>query len=95
MALGARLCRLREAVGITRAEAGDQVGTKASRISWMERGRIGFQERDVAGLLTVYEVTDPAVRAVYFEMTRQANEPRWWYRYRGSDPWLVSGLCRA
>ena len=59
MLLGAHLRRLREAQGVTREEAGWEIRASESKISRMELGRVSFKERDIADLLTLYEVTDP------------------------------------
>ncbi len=81
MLLGAQLRRLREAKGITREEAGYEIRASDSKISRMELGRVGFKERDVADLLTMYGVTDAAERETLLELARQANNPGWWHRY--------------
>ena len=56
MLLGAQLRRLREASGVTREDAGWEIRSSESKISRMELGRVGFKERDVADLLTLYGV---------------------------------------
>ena len=58
MLLGAQLRRLRESSGVTREDAGWEIRASESKISRMELGRVGFKERDVADLLTLYGVTD-------------------------------------
>ena len=42
MLLGAQLRRLRESRGISREDAGWQIRASESKISRMERGRVGF-----------------------------------------------------
>jgi len=84
--LGAQLRRLREAVDITRADAGYQIRGSDSKISRMELGRVGFKERDVADLLTMYGVSDEDERRVFLEMVRKSNERGWWHRYTGTMP---------
>ncbi|HKA96137.1 MAG TPA: DUF5753 domain-containing protein, partial [Streptosporangiaceae bacterium] len=44
-------------------------------------GRVGFKERDVADLLTLYGVTDERMRAGMLALARQANSPGWWAKY--------------
>jgi hypothetical protein len=44
-------------------------------------GRVGFKERDVADLLTLYGVDDQAERAALLGLARQARHPGWWHRY--------------
>ncbi|MEU6038577.1 helix-turn-helix transcriptional regulator [Actinomadura sp. NPDC047616] len=79
--LGAQLRRLREARGISTEEAGYEIRGSHSKISRMELGRVGFKERDVADLLTLYGVTDPEERTPLLELAREANTPGWWHRY--------------
>ena len=84
--LGAQLRRLREAADISRADAGYSIRGSESKISRLELGRVGFKERDVADLLTMYGVIDPGEREVFLEMVKQANEPGWWHRYTDLMP---------
>lgn len=84
--LGAQLRRLREAAEITRADAGYFIRGSDSKISRMELGRVGFKERDVADLLSMYGVHDENERAVFLDMVRKSNERGWWHRYSGTMP---------
>jgi hypothetical protein len=89
MLLGAHLRKLRETKGITRETAGWEIRASDSKISRLELGRVGFKERDVSDLLTLYGVTDPAERDSLLDLARRANNPGWWHRY--SDlllPWF-------
>jgi hypothetical protein len=79
--LGAELRRLREARGISRAKAGWEIRSSESKISRMELGRVGFKERDVDDLLTLYGVADAAERGALLTLARQANAPGWWQRF--------------
>ncbi|MWA04728.1 helix-turn-helix domain-containing protein [Actinomadura sp. LD22] len=79
--LGAQLRRLREARGVSTEEAGYEIRGSHSKISRMELGRVGFKERDVSDLLTLYGVNDPAERAPLLELAKEANTPGWWHRY--------------
>ncbi|GAB2814514.1 helix-turn-helix transcriptional regulator [Actinocorallia aurea] len=91
--LGGRLRRLREAVGITRADAGYAIRSSESKISRMELGRVGCKERDVADLLTLYGVTSEEERLSLLELAAEANRPGWWQEY--SDlipPWMTTYL---
>jgi transcriptional regulator with XRE-family HTH domain len=81
MLLGAQLRRLRDAAGITRGDAGFAIRGSDSKISRMELGRVGFKERDVADLLTLYGVTDEEERATLLSLAHEANTPGWWNRY--------------
>jgi transcriptional regulator with XRE-family HTH domain len=79
--LGSQLHRLRESRGITAAQAAEAVRGSHSKISRMERGRVGFKERDVGDLLTLYGVTDSEERAALLNLVRTANTPGWWHAY--------------
>jgi transcriptional regulator with XRE-family HTH domain len=79
--LGNQLHRLREAAGVTHDQAGYEIRASRSKISRMENGRVGFKERDVADLLTLYGVTDERARAGVLSFARQANIPGWWSKY--------------
>jgi transcriptional regulator with XRE-family HTH domain len=86
MMLGARLRRLREANGITRKDAGYAIRASESKISRLELGRVGFKERDIADLLSLYGMTDGDERATCLQLARQANTPDWWHRYADVVP---------
>lgn len=91
--LGAHLRRLRERAGITRSDAGWRIRSSESKISRLELGRVGFKERDVGDLLTLYKVTDPAERERMLQLAREANTPGWWHRYSAVTPdWFDSYL---
>ncbi|MGC5015421.1 helix-turn-helix domain-containing protein [Streptosporangium sp. DT93] len=79
--LGSQLRRLRLAKDITREQAGYAIRASHAKISRLELGRVGFKERDVADLLTMYGVTDPAERDPLLALARQANAPGWWHQY--------------
>jgi transcriptional regulator with XRE-family HTH domain len=81
MMLGAQLRRLREQAGITREDAGESIRGSHAKISRLELGRVGFKERDVADLLSLYGVTDTDDRAPLLALARRANEPGWWHKY--------------
>src|SRR5581483_3386337 len=79
--LGAQLRTLREAAGITREKAGDAIRASHAKICRMELGRVGFKERNIADLLTLYGVLDEAQRDEYLRLARQASSPGWWQQY--------------
>ncbi|MEO5874032.1 MAG: helix-turn-helix transcriptional regulator [Streptosporangiaceae bacterium] len=79
--LGAQLRKLREGRNITRAEAGFSIRASESKISRLELGRVGFKERDVADLLTLYGVDDLAERTALLLLAEQANTPGWWHAF--------------
>jgi transcriptional regulator with XRE-family HTH domain len=79
--LGARLRRLREAKQISPDQAGYVIRASHSKISRLETGRVGFKDRDVADLLTLYGVTDEAEREEIRALASRANSPGWWHDY--------------
>jgi transcriptional regulator with XRE-family HTH domain len=79
--LGTQLRKLREARGVSREEAGYSIRASESKISRMELGRVGFKERDVADLLTLYGVEAEQERANVLGLVRDANATSWWHEY--------------
>jgi transcriptional regulator with XRE-family HTH domain len=79
--LGAQLRRLREANGITLEDAGKSIRASQSKISRLETGQVGFKERDIADLLTLYGVTDEQECYSLQALARQSNAPGWWHDY--------------
>ena len=93
MLLGARLRRLREAKEVTRDQAGWEIRSSESKISRMELGRVGFKERDVDDLLTLYGLEDPAERQRLLTLARDSNTPGWWQPYSDVMPnWFQAYL---
>lgn len=91
--LGTHLRRLREANGITREAAGDAIRGSHAKISRLELGRVGYKERDVADLLTLYGVRDSTQRQEFLTLARHANTPGWWHKYSDVLPsWLETLL---
>ncbi len=79
--VGTQLRRLRQAAGTTPEAAGEAIRASHAKISRLELGRVGFKQRDVADLLTLYGVTDEQDRQVLLALARQANAPGWWHKY--------------
>ena len=79
--LGAQLRRLRESREITTEQAAEAIRGSHSKISRMEHGRVGFKDRDVADLLTMYGVTDPGDRESLLSLAREAGNPGWWHDF--------------
>ncbi|HVK23469.1 MAG TPA: helix-turn-helix transcriptional regulator [Actinokineospora sp.] len=84
--LGSQLRKLREKSEVSRGDAGYAIRGSESKISRMELGRVGFKERDVEDLLTMYGVTDPTEREQFLSLVKQSNEPGWWHRYSDLMP---------
>jgi transcriptional regulator with XRE-family HTH domain len=98
MLLGIQLRRLREAKGLTPEQAGYEIRASRSKISRVEHGRVGFKERDVADLLSLYGVTDEKERQRMLALAQQANDQGWWAKYDDIMPdWFESyvGLEQA
>jgi transcriptional regulator with XRE-family HTH domain len=88
-ALGNQLRRLRESRGITAGQAAEAIRGSHSKISRMEKGRVGLKERDLGDLLTLYGVTDADERAAMLNLAREAATPGWWRAYSDVLPaWL-------
>lgn len=93
IALGGQLRRLRERSGISREAAGEAIRGSHAKISRLELGRVGFKQRDLLDLLTLYGVTDPDERASFLTLARQASTPGWWHQYSDVLPaWFETYL---
>ncbi|MGW3121785.1 helix-turn-helix domain-containing protein [Streptomyces sp. NPDC001107] len=91
--LGTRLRRLRESLGISREKAAAAIRASDAKLCRMELGRVGFKQRDIADLLTLYGVQDPAVHQEFLDSVRRANEPGWWRAYGDAFPsWFEQHL---
>ena len=89
LVLGGHLRRLREEAFITTEQAATAIRGSHSKISRMEHGRVGFKDRDIADLLTLYGVTDGEERAALLKLAREANTPGWWQGYSDILPHWV------
>jgi Domain of unknown function (DUF5753)/Helix-turn-helix domain len=81
MLLGAQLRRLRTEAGISREDAGKAIRASGWKIHRLENGQVGYKERDITDLVTLYGVTDPVEIATFITMAREANLPGWWSPY--------------
>ncbi|HZD01778.1 MAG TPA: helix-turn-helix transcriptional regulator [Actinomycetes bacterium] len=86
MLVGAQLRRLRTDKGISREEAGEAIRASGWKIRRLENGQVGFKERDVVDLLSLYGVTDPHEVESLLAVARDANTPGWWFQYAGVLP---------
>ena len=89
LVLGGHLRRLREEAGMTTERAATSIRGSHSKISRMEHGRVGFKERDIADLLTLYGVGQGAEREALLNLAREANTPGWWQGYSDILPHWV------
>ncbi|MFG2791048.1 helix-turn-helix domain-containing protein [Streptomyces sp. NPDC048419] len=91
--LGTRLRRLRESLNISRDTAASSIRASDAKLCRMELGRVGFKQRDVADLLTLYGVHEPDARQEYLDSVQRANEPGWWRAYGDAFPnWFEQHL---
>jgi len=89
LVLGGHLRRLREEAFITTEQAATAIRGSHSKISRMEHGRVGFKDRDIADLLTLYGVNGGEERAALLKLAREANTPGWWQGYSDILPHWV------
>jgi transcriptional regulator with XRE-family HTH domain len=89
LVLGGHLRRLREEAGITTEQAAASIRGSHSKISRMEHGRVGFKERDIADLLTLYGVAAGEECEALLSLSREANTPGWWQGYSDILPHWV------
>lgn len=89
LTLGARLRRLREAQFVTREQAGHALRTTPAAISLLESGRVRCGPRDVADLLTIYQVADETEWSALLDLVDAAAARGWWAAYEDVLPeWL-------
>jgi transcriptional regulator with XRE-family HTH domain len=89
LVLGGHLRRLRDDAGMTTEQAAAAIRGSHSKISRMELGRVGFKERDIADLLTLYGVAAGEEREALLKLSREANTPGWWQGYSDILPHWV------
>ena len=70
------------------------IRASGSKISRLETGRVGFKDRDIADLLTFYEVTDEQQRAALRQLARGAELARLVARLLRRDARVVRVLRR-
>ena len=74
---------------MTTEQAAAAIRGSHSKISRMELGRVGFKERDIADLLTLYGVAAGEEREALLKLSREANTPGWWQGYSDILPHWV------
>jgi transcriptional regulator with XRE-family HTH domain len=80
--LGAELRKLREAAGMSGAEAASFLGGERSLISHVEAGRWGIKPERVQFLASHYAATNQNLVNTLIAMTRERGDG-WWEKYRG------------
>lgn len=88
--LGRRLRELRNGLGLTVEEVGQELLCSATKISRLETGARRASLRDVRDLCRVYGVTSQADADDLMNLARRAREPGWWTRYDdlGLSPYI-------
>src|SRR3984957_1689895 len=89
LVLGGHLRRLREEAGMTTERAALSIRGSHSKISRIEHGRVGFKERDIADLLTLYGIGPGDEREALLTLAREASTPGWWQAYADILPHWV------
>ncbi|MCM2580399.1 helix-turn-helix domain-containing protein [Streptomyces meridianus] len=84
--LGRRLHDLREAAGISYEEAAEALDVTHATIRRMEKAEVGLKVPYVEKLLSTYGVTDQEELESFVALTREANQPGWWHRFRDVLP---------
>ncbi|BBG01374.1 MULTISPECIES: helix-turn-helix domain-containing protein [Pseudonocardia] len=90
--LGSHLRRLRERAGIRRADAAYAIRGSDSKLSRLEAGKVGFKQRDVLDLLTLYGVADGPEREQVIAMAGESKGSGWWTRYNDVVPGWFEGF---
>ncbi|MFE0686938.1 helix-turn-helix domain-containing protein [Streptomyces xiamenensis] len=82
--LGEDLRRLRDAAGLTTAQAAQALDCTKGKISRIENGRVAVRLPDLSAMLLAYDVTDTGTRSRLESLARTANRRRrdgWWHQY--------------
>ena len=79
--LGRRLRELRNGLGLTAEEVGEQLLFSATKISRLETGSRRASLRDVRDLCRLYHVADQAQVDELMDLARQAHQSEWWAQY--------------
>lgn len=81
--LALELVRLREAAGLTMAQAAEQVGISPSHLSRVERAEVGVSVPVVKGLLAAYSAEPETVQHLTI-VAKEATKRGWWQQYAGA-----------
>lgn len=76
------LCRLREATGLKLDDVETRTGLSASKVSRIEKARLGVKPDDLTSLLDLYGVDDADRRDALHSLARHGNARGWWQPYR-------------
>ncbi|MET7640690.1 helix-turn-helix transcriptional regulator [Streptomyces sp. NPDC005438] len=84
--LGKRLHQLREQAGLTYEQAARTLDVTHATVRRMEKAEVGLRIPYVEKLLHTYGVTDPDEVGAFLALTKEANKPGWWHRFRDVLP---------
>ena len=84
--VGAELRRLRDAAGVTTAQAADLLNCSPAKISRIENGIVSARVGDLRLLLDRYGDQDPEHRAYLERLARDSNKRGWWQDYGDTIP---------
>ena len=80
--LGKELLRLREAAGLKLDDVTARTGMPGSKVSRIEKARLGVRSDDLDSLLDLYSVDDGERRDVLHAFARDGRKRGWWQTYR-------------
>src|ERR1039457_2099531 len=84
--VGTELRRLREAAGVTTAQAAQVLSCSPAKISRIENGIVSVRVVDLRLLLDRYGDQDPEHRAYLERLARESNKHGWWQDYGDTIP---------
>ena len=84
--VGAELRRLREAAGVTTAQAAELLNCSPAKISRIEHGIVTVRVGDLRLLLDRYADQDQEHRAYLERLARESNKRGWWQDYDDTIP---------
>jgi len=84
--VGSELRRLREAAGITTAQAAELLSCSPAKISRIENGIVSVRVVDLRLLLDRYSDQDQGHRAYLERLARESNKRGWWQDYGDTIP---------
>jgi transcriptional regulator with XRE-family HTH domain len=86
MRLGVRLRTQRDAARITGEQAASVLGSSVTKVSRIEGARVAVRPEDIALLLDLYGISEPAERRELLDLAHEAMQPGWWDRFPGPLP---------
>jgi len=84
--VGTELRRLREAAGVTTAQAAELLHCSPAKISRIENGIVSVRVVDLLLLLDRYDDQDQEHRAYLERLARESNKRGWWQDYNDTIP---------